>query len=214
MKTIKASNIDELNAKLRTIEKESLTALQLINIASKYEEGILLKYSDLYIKNINGNLIKKQINWVLIKNSLEGLIKIYPLKKDISESCLLRIAKAIVRKYGNQDNNWFSATKEMIDTIFQIVNEPEKICEYLIIKLSQPFFMSEDPIKNEETHNKFMTQNLLSQAPIDLNSQTQINTNSLQTQINNNHNISPIKLAQFIFVIGHVALNMVILVKN
>ena len=98
----------------------------------------------------------------------------------------------------------------MIDTIFQIVNEPEKICEYLIIKLSQPFFMTEDPLKNEETHNKFMTQNLLSQAPIDLNSQTQINTNSLQTQINNNHNISPMKLAQLIFVIGHVALNMVI----
>ena len=98
----------------------------------------------------------------------------------------------------------------MIDTIFQIVNEPEKICEYLIIKLFQPFVMSEDPIKNEETHNKFMTQNLLSQAPIDLNSQTQINTNSLQTQINNNHNISPMKLAQLIFVIGDVALNMVI----
>ena len=211
MKNIKASNIDELNSKIRTIEKESLTALQLINIASKYEEGILLNYSDLYIKNINANLTKKQINWVLIKHSLEGLIKIYPLKKDISESCLLRIARAIVREYGNQDNNWFSASKEMIDTIFQIVNEPEKICEYLIIKLSQPFFMTEDPLKNEETHNKFMTQNLLSQAPIDLNSQLQINTNSIQTPINNtNHNISPMKLAQLIFVIGHVALNMVI----
>ena len=60
MKTIKASNIDELNAKLRTIEKESLTALQLINIASKYEEGILLNYSDLYIKNIHTNINQKK----------------------------------------------------------------------------------------------------------------------------------------------------------
>ena len=210
IKNIKSFNIDELNEKIRVIEKESLTALQLINIASKYEEEILLNYSDLYIKNIHANLIKKQINWVIIKHSLQGLIKIYPLKKDISESCLLRIAKAIVREYGSQDNNWFAAVKEMIDTIFQIVNEPEKICEYLIIKLSQPFFISEDPIKNEETHNKFLTQNLLSQVPIDINSQIPFSNHTNTVSNNNNPNISPMKLAQLIFVIGHVALNMVI----
>ena len=95
----------------------------------------------------------------------------------------------------------------MIDTIFHIVNEPEKICEYLIIKLSPPFFLKKDPIKNEETHNKFLTQNLLSQAPIDINSQIPL---SNQNTVSNNNNISPIKLAQLIFVIGHVALNMVI----
>ena len=40
-------------------EEKSLTAFQLINIAAKYEEGISLNYSDLYIKNIHTNLTKK-----------------------------------------------------------------------------------------------------------------------------------------------------------
>ena len=218
MARIKASSTEELNNKIKQIEIEALSALQIINISSDYEPSILLNNADLYIKNVLSNLGKKTIKWSLIQNSLIGLQKIYPLKKDITELCLLKIARTVLQGYGKEDNKWFIVAKEMIDTIFQVVTNPEKITQYLIIKLSKPFFITNENKNDEDTQHKFMTQNILSQTPMEIEAgtaipqETQMNPGATENVngANINEQISPLKLAQLIFVIGHVALNMVI----
>lgn len=154
----KITNQEELQSKLKSLVIESRSALQILNIAADYENSVLLNNSDLYIKNIIGNLNKKNIDWLLIKESLTGLQKIFSMKKDIAELCLLKISKTILKGYGTEDNNWYLATQEMIDTIFQVVNNPERITQYLIIKLSKPLFVNKS--NRNETEAQFYTQNI------------------------------------------------------
>ena len=67
------------------------------------------------------------MNWTFLQHSFYGLYKIYPLKKDNIKNCFIRLAKAIIKNYGKIDNEWFLVIKELIDTIFNVMNEPEKI---------------------------------------------------------------------------------------
>ena len=205
IKSIKASEINELRDQIKLIENESLTALKIINIASEYDSTILTNFGELYIKMINAVLCQKnKLNWTFLQHSFHGLCKIYPLKKDNTENCFVRIAKAIIKNYGKIDNDWFLVIKEMIDTIFNVMNEPEKICEYLIIKLSKYLFMNNNEMMDIDIQDKFKTQNIFSQNMTDM-SQSQDGL-----EIINTGGITPMQLTQLIFVVGHVALNMII----
>ena len=216
MKNIRASNLEELNEKIKQMELESITAMRIINISSNYNPDIIRINSDLYIRKLTSLLSvekNEQINWNNIKFGLEGLVKIYETNKDSTKTCLISIAKALVRTYGKSQNDWFIAAKEFIDTIFKLFSEPEQMSQYLIIKLSMPFFTGNDEEKNKETTDKFKTQNIFPQAPSSLSSSV---NDDLKAKDNNFmlNAITPMKLAQLIFVVGHIALNMIIYGEN
>jgi condensin complex subunit 1 len=207
---LKITSPEELHSKMNQLVKESRAALQILNIAGDYDSSVLLNNADVYTKNILLNLQKKNIDWLIIKESLVGLQKIYSMKKDSVEFSLLKISKAIIKGYGTEDNNWFIATQELIDTIFHIVTNPEKISQYLIIKLSRPLFATK--LNKIEADDHFMTQNIES-APkfnnegMDVEGQGAHNAEPSSDQENE---LNPTKLSQLIFVVGHVALNMVV----
>ena len=218
MKNIKAKDLTDLNNKLKQIELESITAMRIINMASNYKPEIIRINSDSYIRKLMSILnVEKneEINWSSVKYGLEGLVKIYQTNKDPTKNCLISIAKALVRTYGKAHNDWFIACKEFIDTIFKLFPEPEQMSQYLIIKLSMPFFASNDEELNKETKDKFKTQNIFPQAPSDLSSS--INGDLTPNKVKDKDNINmmtPLKLAQLIFVVGHIALNMIIYGEN
>ena len=218
MKNIKAKDLADLNNKLKQIELESITAMRIINMASNYKPEIIRINSDSYIRKLMSilNVDKNEdINWSSVKYGLEGLVKIYQTNKDPTKNCLISIAKALVRTYGNAHNDWFIACKEFIDTIFKLFPEPEQMSQYLIIKLSMPFFISNEEEQNKETKDKFKTQNIFPQAPSDLSSS--INGDLTPNKAKDKDSINqmtPLKLAQLIFVVGHIALNMIIYGEN
>ena len=218
MKNIKAKDLADLNNKLKQIELESITAMRIINMASNYKPEIIRINSDSYIRKLMSilNVDKnEEINWSSVKYGLEGLVKIYQTNKDPTKNCLISIAKALVRTYGNAHNDWFIACKEFIDTIFKLFPEPEQMSQYLIIKLSMPFFISNEEEQNKETKDKFKTQNIFPQAPSDLSSS--INGDLTPNKAKDKDSINqmtPLKLAQLIFVVGHIALNMIIYGEN
>ena len=218
MKNIKAKDLADLNNKLKQIELESITAMRIINMASNYKPEIIRINSDSYIRKLMSilNVDKnEEINWSSVKYGLEGLVKIYQTNKDPTKNCLISIAKALVRTYGNARNDWFIACKEFIDTIFKLFPEPEQMSQYLIIKLSMPFFISNEEEQNKETKDKFKTQNIFPQAPSDLSSS--INGDLTPNKAKDKDSINqmtPLKLAQLIFVVGHIALNMIIYGEN
>ena len=86
--------------------------------------------------------------------------------------------------------------------------------QYLIIKLSMPFFASNDEEQNKETKDKFKTQNIYPQAPSDLSSSINGDYTPNKIRDNNINMMTPLKLAQLIFVVGHIALNMIIYGEN
>ena len=216
IKNINAKDLSDLKAKIKQIELESITAMRIINIASNYKPEIIRINSDSYIKKLNSILNvenNQQINWSNVKFGLEGLVKIYQTNKDPTKNCLIQIAKSLVRTYGKANNDWFIAAKEFIDTIFKLFTEPEQMSQYLIIKLSMPFFATNDEEQNKETKDKFKTQNIYPQAPSDLSSS--INGEYTPNKVNLSFNtMTPLKLAQLIFVVGHIALNMIIYGEN
>jgi hypothetical protein len=76
-----------------------------------------------------------------------------------------------------------------------------------------PFFATNDEEKNKETKDKFKTQNIYPQAPSDLSSS--INGEYTPNKVSLSFNtMTPLKLAQLIFVVGHIALNMIIYGEN
>ncbi len=200
----KITSTEELHLKLKALVTESRAALQILNIVSDYDSSVLLNNSDLYIKNIFANLQKKNIDWLIIKESLIGLQKIHPVKKDIADMTLLKISKTILKGYGTEDNNWLIATQELIDTIFQIIQNPERICQYLIIKLCRPLFASK--MNKNEADDHFMTQNIESAPKF-----TQMEVDKEDKEKDSYENeLTTLKLSHLIFVVGHVALNMVV----
>ncbi len=201
---MKITSTEELHFKLKALVTESRAALQILNIVSDYDSSVLLNNSDLYIKNIYANLQKKNIDWLIIKESLIGLQKIHPVKKDIADMTLLKIAKTIMKGYGTEDNNWLIATQELVDTIFQIIQNPERICQYLIIKLCRPLFASK--MNKNEAEEHFMTQNIESAPKF-----TQMEVEKEEKDKDSCENeLTTLKLSHLIFVVGHVALNMVV----
>ena len=216
IKNINAKDLSDLKAKIKQIELESITAMRIINIASNYKPEIIRINSDSYIKKLTSILnveSNQQINWSSVKFGLEGLVKIYQTNKDPTKNCLIQIAKSLVRTYGKSNNDWFIAAKEFIDTIFKLFTEPEQMSQYLIIKLSMPFFATNDEEQNKETKDKFKTQNIYPQAPSDLSSSVngEYTPNKVSLSFNT---MTPLKLAQLIFVVGHIALNMIIYGEN
>jgi len=216
IKNINAKDLSDLKAKIKQIELESITAMRIINIASNYKPEIIRINSDSYIKKLTSILnveSNQQINWSSVKFGLEGLVKIYQTNKDPTKNCLIQIAKSLVRTYGKSNNDWFIAAKEFIDTIFKLFAEPEQMSQYLIIKLSMPFFATNDEEQNKETKDKFKTQNIYPQAPSDLSSSVngEYTPNKVSLSFNT---MTPLKLAQLIFVVGHIALNMIIYGEN
>lgn len=200
---LKITSQEELHYKLKQLSVESRASLQILNIASDYESSVLLNNADLFIKNIILCLQKKNIDWLMIKECLVGLQKIYSMKKDIVEMSLLKISKTILLGFGTEDNNWYLATQEMIDTIFQVVTNPERITQYIIIKLSKPLFVNK--FNKSDTEHHFMTQNIEG-AP----KMSQNNLMEVDVEHSEEEELTNIKLSQLIFVVGHVALNMVV----
>ena len=217
IKSIKAVDLADLNQKIKQIELESITAMRIINIASNYKPEIITINSDSYIRKLTSILVvekNEEINWQSVKYGLEGLVKIYQTNKDPTKNCLIAIAKSLVRSYGKAKNDWFIAVKEFIDTIFKLFPEPEQMSQYLIIKLSMPFFASTDEDQNNETKDKFRTQNIYPQAPSDLSSSINGDSTPNKSKDNKINMMTPLKLAQLIFVVGHIALNMIIYGEN
>lgn len=155
---------NEANTRLLSLANESRVALQIINISADSDKNILLNNAEFFIKYTLNILQRKAIDWLLIKECLIGLQKIYKMKKDNSEICLLKITKTILKGLGTQDKNWFPATQELIDTIFQIFSSPEQFCQFLVFKMSKPIFRGVEI--NKDLENEFSTQNISSKMNI------------------------------------------------
>ncbi len=99
------------------------------------------------------------MDWIFVKESLIALQKISSLKNDISLRCLREIIGKIIAGHGENNNAWYLACGELIDTIFLLQPSPEKISHYIIVKLSKPLFINQ--FNNTKENNEvFMTQNI------------------------------------------------------
>jgi condensin complex subunit 1 len=207
---LKLNTPEEYRSKLNLLGIESRAAMQILNLAADYDNSLLLNCSDLFIKSILTQLQKPIIDWLMIKECIIGLRKIHNMKKDIVEMCLIKICKSVIKGYGTEDNNWYVAIQELVEAFFTLLTEPETISQYLIIKLSRPLFVTN--ANKDDTAKHFMSQNIES-APKFHNTQ-----NTQQMDVDNEtkpeEELSKVQLSQLIFLVGHVAINMVMYVDK
>jgi hypothetical protein len=179
----------EANEKLLTLAEESRTAIQILNFCADTDEKILLDHADLFIKFIHSVLQRKYIDYILLKECLIGLQKIYKMKNDKSEFCLMKIAKLIMKTLGTMDNNWFLCAQELYDTIFLILSHPDLFCQYLIFRLTNVLL----------SENNYINNNIINERQflgLGLNSNLNLNSNSIfpSTSIDLSQNFSQIKI--------------------
>jgi len=156
IENLKFLNANEAKAKMDSLANESRIALQILNIAAETDKSILLNNADIFIKFVLGILQRDFVDWLIIKECLIGLQKIYAMKKDLSETCLLKISRTVLKGIGTEDKHWFCATQELIDTIFQIFSSPDQFCQFIIFRMSKPLFKDQESKK--EIDHEFSTQ--------------------------------------------------------
>jgi condensin complex subunit 1 len=204
----KLNTPEEYRSKLNLLVIESRAALQILNLAADYDNSLLLSCSDIFIKSILTQLQKPTVDWLMLKECILGLRKIHNMKKDIVEMCLIKICKSVIKGYGTDDNNWYIAAQELIEALFSLLTEPETISQYLIIKLSRPLFVTS--ANKDETAKYFMSQNIESAPKFTQNTQQM----DVDGEAKPEDEISKVQLSQLIFLVGHIAINMVMYVDK
>jgi condensin complex subunit 1 len=177
------SSKKEANEKLLMLAEESRTAIQILNFCADSDEKILLDHADLFIKFIHSVLQRKYIDYILLKECLIGLQKIYKMKNDKSELCLMKITKLIMKTLGTMDNNWFLCAQELFDTIFLILSHPDLFCQYIIFRLTNVIIKENNYIYNN---------NINEMQYLGLGSN--LNSNFPSTSIDVSHNLSQMKI--------------------
>jgi len=182
------TSIEEKQTKYMVLKCESRAALQILNLSAEYDNAILINHSELFTKFVYRYVTKKEKDWVIVKECLSAIQKIYGMKKDLAENCLLKLCKLVLEGYGTQDGNWYQAMQELIITIFLVSSSPEKISHYIIVKMCKPMFLNGE--NTSETQNAFMTQNIDSAPlfpPSDDNHNNDGNVNDNLSGMNSKH---------------------------
>lgn len=181
VKKLNLTSEDLINKKKMIFYKENRLALILLNIFAEIDISILSNNSELLLKQLMTILKFDPIDWLLVNESLKATKKIYSIQKETSESCLLMITKILINHYGTSDNYWYQAMQELINTIFNIMDTPDDFCKYILIKFSKPIFDN-----------------------------NQVNFKLGEEGDDYENTFTYERLAQFLFLIGHIALNLFI----
>lgn len=181
VKKLNLTSDDLINKKKMIFYKENRLALILLNIFAEIDISILSNNSELLLKQLMTILKFDPIDWLLVNESLKATKKIYLSQKETSENCLLMITKILINHYGTSDNYWYQAMQELINTIFNIMDTPDDFCKYILIKFSKPIFDN-------------------NQVNLKLGEEGEDYDNTFTYE----------RLAQFLFLIGHIALNLFI----
>lgn len=215
----KINNIDKSKfcKKIKDLYTENRIALQLINIISEFDEDVLYNNSSYLLSQINILVKKRPIDWVIIKESIIATQKIYLKNKETAENCLIQIIKLLINFYGTTDIEWNYALSQLINTLFEIMKNPDIYCKYLLTKLSKPLFTNK--LNIESIGHNFSTQYIAGASKIKNNNYIEdnnINRKNSKSNLNDSfmasidEPITTIKLSQLVYLIGHVALNLVI----
>jgi len=194
------TSLEEKKLKYKMLKCESRAALQILNLSAEYDNAILINHSELFTKFVYRYVTKKETDWIIIKECLLAIQKIFTMKKDLAENCLLKICKLVLAGYGSQDTAWYQAMQELIITIFLINSSPEKISHYLIVKMCKPIFVNHQ--SSSETQSAFLTQNIES-APKFTQSNLPSDENLDNMNININDNFAGINSKNILIIFSY-----------
>ena len=194
-------------------KNEMRCSIQILRICfSKNREALTQKFDSFH--NILASFIKKKntLDWIIVKE-----IGIILEKSNESDKKLIKILiHLLITYHGNFDTEWFCAAEQVINLIFALKkDEPEPLTKYLILKVSQ--FLYEK--KSEENHIQAIN---LPMTPDKNTQNTQIESfsaekNQIMTIEEENQDLTllfEMKLAQLLFVVGHVAIKYLIFIDN
>ena len=204
-------------------KNEIRSSLQILRICfSKNKEALVQKFDS--FQNILVSYLKKKnpTDWIIVKE-----IGIIVEKSNEAPSKLIKIFLHLLMTYhGTTDTEWFCAAEQIINIVFSLKKDPESLTKFLILKCTQ--FIYEDKKSSPDDHipnTQTQTQNITLEFPTTPDKLTQTNQmdisgekNQMNIEEENNNQEKEssfeMKLAQLLFIVGHVAIKYLIFIDN
>jgi len=119
---------------------ESRAALQLLTFVTKVHQSLLEDKKKSLMEHTIKTAQCADVDWLLFR---EELIAFQRATTSVEEEDVIFLNNAIkvLIKYRNgaRKMDWFCAAEEIVNTIFSLLDYPERHCEYIIHELSRPF---------------------------------------------------------------------------
>lgn len=193
--------------------KEARASLQLLRICcSKSKEAWAQKFDNFQNILLSFRKNKQKIDWIIVKEiSLIVEKSIEPPPKLMQTFILL-----LIEYQGHTDTEWFCAAEQIINMIFSFKKDPEDMAKNLILKCTR--FLYE---KKENLENPTQTQTAFNvPGSPDKNTQSQLENHVEEKMMIEEENSKTkdlefeMKLAQLLFIVGHVAIKYLIYIDN
>lgn len=210
-------------------KKEMRAALQILRICfSKNKEALVQKF-DGFVNILSSSQKKRSIDWIIVKEFALILEK----SADNHSKLTKTLVKILIDSHGTADTEWFCAAEQIINMIFSFKADPETLSKGILLKCTAFLYEKKaaEPqnnlINNNDDDNNNNNQNpTITQLTPEKLTQTQFGFETLipaEKEVNEMINEDEekdkglefeMKLAQLLFVVGHIAIKYLIYIDN
>ena len=201
---------------------EMRASLQILRICfSKNKEALIQKF-DGFLNILLSFQKKRVIDWIIVKE--------FSLILEKSGENNTKLAKGLVKIltdfHGTDDTEWFCAAEQIINMIFSFKTNPENLAKCILLRCTTFLYEKKSGEMQNNQNNTINNQNMaFTQLTPEKLVQTQFGSETNNNEIENNEMISEedeknqgldfeMKLAQLLFVVGHIAIKYLIYIDN
>lgn len=186
---------------------EMRASLQILRICfSRNKEALSQKFES-FINILYSFQKKNEIDWIIVKEICIILEKSGENHQKLVK-CLINI---LTNSHGTNDTEWFCSAEQILNLIFSIKSDPENMTKIIILKCTA--FLYEK--KNNESQKNLNLQVTPEKIPDGIfEGETIIDKEQMINEEEEKSMEFEMKLAQLLFVVGHVAIKYLIYIDN
>ena len=145
-------------AKYEEKRAENRAALQLLTYCSKVHNSILEEKKRALMEHTLKAAQNPDIDWLLFREEMNAFQKIVKAVEPVDVEFLNKAINTLIEfRHCPRTMDWFCAAEEVINTIFALLDYPERHSEYIIHELSRNFINVGTEHRPESDHSSTCT---------------------------------------------------------
>lgn len=209
-------------------KKEMRAALQILRICfSKNKEALVQKFEG-FINILSSFQKRRCIDWIIVKEFALILEKSAENHPKLTRA----LVKILTDSHGTADTEWFCSAEQIINMIFSFKTDPENLSKVILLKCTGFLYEKKgaepqtNQINSTENNQNFtnakITPEKLTQTqlgfetliPAEKETNEMINEDEDKEKDNEKGLEFEMRLAQLLFVVGHIAIKYLIYIDN
>lgn len=193
-------------------------SLQILRICFSKNKDALIQKFDSFLNVLSSFRKKNNVDWIVVKE-----ISLIVEKSNESPAKLMKMLMVLLISFhGTMETEWFCAAEQIISMIFSLKKDPESLAKYLILKCTQ-FLYNNKKIDEPQTQaDKIQIESTSQITPEKISQNECINLENTPNKMAIEEEIDKtpktfefeMKLAQLLFVVGHIAIKYLIFIDN